>query len=119
MYFCLCNFNLCSPTFDSTKDMLQLIESNFFSVWRFLVDLYAKIRKFSPSQFTVKNIVFTSMQTDADFILDGSSISFEETINMLNIFTKLSGLNINYDKSEVIWIGSCRNSSVRYLRILN
>ena len=56
---------------------------------------------------------------DTDFILDGSSISFEETINMLNIFTKLSGLNINYDKSEVIWIGSCRNSSVRYLRILN
>ena len=55
---------------------------------------------------------------DTDFILDGSSISFEETIDTLNIFAELSGLNINYDKSEVIWIGSCRNSSVRYLQDL-
>ena len=30
----------------------------------------------------------------------------------------LDGRNINYDKSEVIWIGSCRNSSVRYLQNL-
>ena len=55
---------------------------------------------------------------DTDFILDGSFISFEETINTLNIFAELSGLNINYDKSEVILIGSCRNSSVRYLQNL-
>ena len=50
---------------------------------------------------------------DTDFILDGSSIYFEETIDTLNIFAELSGLNINYDKSEVIWIGS-----VRYLQDL-
>ena len=55
---------------------------------------------------------------DTDFILDGRSVSFEETIDTLNIFAELSGLNINYDKSEVIWIGSCRNSSVRYLQDL-
>ena len=60
-----------------------------------------------------------SQYTDyTDFILDGSSISFEETINTLNIFAELLGLNTNYDKSEVIWTGSCRNSSVRYLQNL-
>ena len=37
---------------------------------------------------------------DTDFILDGSSISFEETIDTLNIFAELSGLNINYDSSS-------------------
>ena len=40
------------------------------------------------------------------FLLIGSKTSFEQTADRLNLFSKLSGLKIKYDKSEVICIGS-------------
>ena len=63
-----------------------------------------------------KEYLISQCADDTDFILDGSRTSFEELINTLDIFSKLSGLKINYDNSEVIWIGSLKNSPVRYLQ---
>ena len=80
--------------------------------------LIRKNKKIKGISINNKEYRISQYADDTDFILDGSSISFEETIDTLNIFAELSGLNINYDKSEVIWIGSCRNSSVRYLQDL-
>ena len=52
---------------------------------------------------------------DTDFILDGSSISLEETIDTLNIFAELSGLNINYDKSVLDLPQSCTKKCHAYV----
>ena len=81
-----------------------------------LVRTNKKIRGISINN---KEYIISQYADDTDFILDGSKISFEETIGTLNTFAKLSGLNINYDKFEVVWIGSCRHSPVRYLQHLN
>ena len=67
---------------------------------------------------SIDNKEYSQYADDTDFILDGSRTSFEETVNTLNIFAEMSGLKINYDKSEVIWIGSLKDSSVRYLQNL-
>lgn len=44
---------------------------------------------------------------DVSLILNGSEKSLKESLNTLNRFSEISGLYINYEKTEVIWIG-CR-----------
>ena len=42
---------------------------------------------------------------DTTFILDGSPKSLENTLKTLDLYANVSGLHINYSKSQVIWIG--------------
>ena len=51
---------------------------------------------------------------DTTFLLDGSKTSLEATLSLLTFFSKISGLNINIDKTKVIWIGRNKYSDVRY-----
>jgi len=44
-------------------------------------------------------------------ILDGSELSFSRTLNLLDKFTSISGLKVNYEKTEALWIGSCKNAN--------
>ena len=47
---------------------------------------------------------------DTAIILDGSEISLKETMKELNYFGEISGLKINFAKTQVVWIGSMRFS---------
>jgi len=42
-------------------------------------------------------------------ILDGTKSSIERSFLLLNIFAKLSGLKVNYEKTEALWIESFKN----------
>ena len=49
-----------------------------------------------------------------------SKISFETTVRVLTDFASTSGLNINYEKSQVIWIGSkiyCKDVYLPHLKL--
>ena len=46
---------------------------------------------------------------DTTLILDGARSSIERSFVLLNIFAKLSGLKVNYEKTEALWIGSFKN----------
>jgi len=46
---------------------------------------------------------------DTTLILDGTKSSIERSFLLLNIFAKLSGLKVNYEKTEELWIGSFKN----------
>ena len=46
---------------------------------------------------------------DTTLILDGTRASLERSFVLLNIFVKLPGLKINYEKTEALWIGSFKN----------
>ena len=48
-------------------------------------------------------------------ILDGSQSSFSRTIYLLDAFALISGLKVNYDKTEALWIGSSKNSNAALL----
>ena len=50
---------------------------------------------------------------DTSVILDGSEESLNETLLELEWFKKISGLKINFSKTQVIWIGSKKYSSDR------
>ena len=47
---------------------------------------------------------------DTSIFLDGSSQSLNSTTEELDRFAKISGLKINYDKTQLIWIGSKKYS---------
>jgi hypothetical protein len=51
----------------------------------------------------------TQYADDSTVILDGSDESLLQTLNTLNLFQRLSGLKINEDKTNVVYIGSLRN----------
>ena len=48
---------------------------------------------------------------DATAFLDGSKTSLEETLQELDTFANISGLKTNFDKTQVIWIGSKKYST--------
>ena len=48
---------------------------------------------------------------DTSAILDGSETSLIETLEELTWFAKISGLRVNFDKTQVVWIGIKKYSS--------
>ena len=48
----------------------------------------------------------TQFANDTAIILDGTSKSFQATLNILEIFGDTSGLKINSEKTKLIWIRS-------------
>ena len=48
---------------------------------------------------------------DTSIILDGSEKSLNEALLELDWYAKLSGLNINFTKTQVVWIGSKKYSN--------
>ena len=48
---------------------------------------------------------------DTSVILDGSENSLRETLNVLHDFSIISGLKVNFDKTQVVWIGKEKFSS--------
>ena len=49
---------------------------------------------------------------DTTFILDGSQSSFSRSLYLLDTFALISGLKVNYDKTEALWIGSRKGSQI-------
>ena len=43
---------------------------------------------------------------DTTLILDGSREALASALNLLDDFSEVSGLRLNYKKTEVLWIGS-------------
>ena len=52
---------------------------------------------------------------DTTMILDGSQSSFSRTLYLLDAFASISGLKVNYDKTEALWIGSSKTSNAALL----
>ena len=48
---------------------------------------------------------------DTLFLLDGTSNSLNETLNVLSDFSNFSGLKINFEKTHAVWIGLKKYSS--------
>ena len=46
--------------------------------------------------------------------LDGNQQSLGEALNILDTFSYISGLKVNYDKTEALWIGSLRKNTQTY-----
>ena len=52
---------------------------------------------------------------DTTLFLDGSENSFQNTFNVLDAFSSMSGLKVNNDKTQIVWIGSSINCGIKYM----
>ena len=53
---------------------------------------------------------------DTSIFLDGSHQSLNNTLEVLDKFANISGLKINYDKTQLVWIGS-KNTAPTQLKL--
>ena len=58
----------------------------------------------------------TCYADDASFILDGTHKSLETLIDVLENFSNISGLKLNPQKSQVLRIGSLKNTYITFLK---
>ncbi|MCG7891056.1 MAG: reverse transcriptase family protein, partial [Candidatus Thiodiazotropha endolucinida] len=65
------------------------------------------------SGIKIKDLEFKISQyaDDTSMFLDGSSESLIQALNELDRFANISGLKINYEKTQVVWIGSKKYST--------
>ena len=47
-------------------------------------------------------------------IFDGSKSSFLRSLYVLDPFASISGLKVNYEKTEALWIGASKNSNLTF-----
>ena len=57
----------------------------------------------------MQRFIHVKYADDTRLILDGTRSSIERSFVLLDIFAKLSGLKVNYEKTEALWIGSFKN----------
>ena len=62
------------------------------------------------------NIVKIGMYADDTFLgLGGSDISLKETLEILQLFYKCSGLKINIQKTKTIWLGKSKTYNMEWV----
>ena len=59
--------------------------------------------------------LITQLADDTTLILDGSETSLENSLNVFRNFQECSGLQINMEKTQAIWIGSKQKSKEKLL----
>ena len=62
-----------------------------------------------------KEYLIMQYADDTGILLDGSAESLETTIDILKRFANISGLTMNIEKSQVVWLGSRKGSNIRYI----
>ena len=66
-----------------------------------------------------EEVCLSQFADDTALYLDGTRDSFEESIRVLMYYANISGLNMNYDKTVIVWLGSKKNCETRYMRDRN
>ena len=52
---------------------------------------------------------------DAQLMNNGDIMSFEKSLDTIEKYGKVSGLFLNTDKTQAIWLGSKRRSQIKYM----
>ena len=82
------------------------ISSNLFILCaQMLQVLIAENEAIKGIRINGKEIKLTQFADDTSFILDGTTSLLQATLNTLEIFGTLSGLRMNTEKTQMVWIG--------------
>lgn len=95
---------------DPSSSYLYLLCAEIMSI---LIRQNVKIKGIQMNELEV---LLSQFADDTNVCLDGSEESFNECMRVLRQFSDMSGLKINFEKTNVVWIGRMKNSNIRYLR---
>ena len=77
-----------------------------------LVNAIRKDKKIKGININGTECNISQYADDTTLFLDGSEKSLQASLDILDCFSKISGLKINNTKTEAMWIGSSRNNTV-------
>ncbi len=77
------------------------------------IELNTQIKGIQVNNIELKQSLFAD---DASFILDGSRISFETLIKIIDEFAAISGLTLNRHKCKILKIGALKNSPIEFCK---
>ncbi len=105
---CIINNGHCSEFFSINRGVRQgdPMSSHIFLL---VVEILAAAIKYHPDIRGIKvdNSEFTIVQyaDDTTLTLSDDDVSLNSALNIIEKFSKVSGLNVNFNKTEVVWIG--------------
>ena len=66
-----------------------------------------------------KKYLVSQYADDTSLILDATEKSLKTALNIITYYSKFSGLSMNNDKTRVIWLGSMKNSPLKFCQEYN
>ena len=72
----------------------------------FLATKIRKNEKIKGIRVNDTEFLIPQFADDTSIILDGTEKSLNQTLSELEIFSRISGLNVNFEKTQLVWIGS-------------
>lgn len=72
----------------------------------FLATKIRKNEKIKGIRVNDTEFLISQFADDTSIILDGTEKSLNQTLSELEIFSRISGLNVNFEKTQLVWIGS-------------
>ena len=67
-------------------------------------------KKIRGINFTNTEIKISQYADDTTLILDGQDVSLHAALNTLEIYGTVSGLKVNTDKTQIVWIGKKKHA---------
>ena len=78
-----------------------------------MAETFRKSKKIRGITIKDTDIKLSQYADDTTLVLDGSEESLKESIELLDSFSRASGLRLNSKKKEALWIGSKANAPLK------
>ena len=88
------------------KVALSLPISLFSECAEILAETIRKNENIKGITINEQEIKISHYADDTTLILDGSTVSFTTSLQILDLFSEISGLRLNNKKTVVLWIGA-------------
>jgi hypothetical protein len=86
----------------------------FLLVLELLAAAFKNDKDITGVQIENSEFLLSQYADDSSLILDDNPHSLEKSLLVLSLFSECSGLKVNLDKTEAIWIGSKHGSGEDY-----
>ena len=71
-------------------------------------------KKIRGINFNNTEIKISQYANDTTLILDGQAVSLHAALNTLEIYGTVSGLKVNTDKTQIVWIGKKKHAKEKF-----
>ena len=108
---CIINNGHCSSFFQLQRGVRQGDPLSSY-IFILVVELLACALKFDPNingiNIDESEFLIIQYADDTTLLLDDNEVSLNSALNLINAFSEISGLKVNFEKTQAVWIGAKR-----------